>query len=137
MHTQTQTKAARNKARNSTEHAFCYGDIERMLQGPICQFFRRETGGVGHLNGSLPGCLCLHHFTCTDNNKKNKLKLRQKYPTWFRTKYCRLTVNIICIGSCKGTPFIPNNLKLGPLSKATYTSFLLNTQQESSLPTVI
>lgn len=41
-------------------------------------------------------------------SKTNTLKLRQKYPTCFRTDYCCLTVNS---GSLRGTPFIPSHLK--------------------------
>lgn len=74
--THTHTNKGSYKARNSIVCAFCYDDNVCMLQGPICQRFHGETGGVGRLNGSL-GYLRLSLSTSTTNNK-NTLKPRQK-----------------------------------------------------------
>ncbi len=56
-------------------------------------------------------------FLFIKTTTKNTLEPRQKQPTWLRKKHCRLSVNIICSGSHRGTPFIPNHFKLGPSVK--------------------
>ena len=100
IHRHVDTNKGNNKGWNSTQRAFCY--VKRMIQEPICGCFRWERAGVGYSNKSQV-YLCLHH-SCTDNNKTNTPKLRHKYPTWFKTQFCRLSVNIV--SSRRGTPFI-------------------------------
>lgn len=84
-------------------------------KGPSVSAFLGRGVGVGRLNGSFPGYLCLP--IRTGDNRKNIHKASAEIAYLVRTKHCRLTVNIICNGSSRGTPFIPNHLKLGPSDK--------------------
>lgn len=111
-HTHAYKNKGRHKGRNSTEHAFCYGNDACMLQEPICQgfFWRDGWCGTSKWNSSW---LSLSSFLYRRHKEKyTKAEAEIDYLV-----YCYLTVSIISSGSRRGTPFIPNHLKLGPSVK--------------------
>lgn len=74
-------------------------------KGPSVSAFLGRGVGVGRLKGSYPGYLRLPAHA--GDNRKQIHKASAEIAYLVRTKHCRLTVNIICNGSRRGTPSYP------------------------------